>query len=221
MSKGTQWNCFSCLQIWIIMYIKTCQEQSMKSIDWGIWLFFILTGYQLSKNIPGRVVCPVETCDWDKRREFQNNHTSHLGQRLISSVNCFRSCRLCQTLSSKLNWTHDDPVTMKRMHQLWIATLLLALIQNFQTNAYISDEEEEETSLELVFIVSSWILKAWKQHIICWKTKFQLVLCCLLQVFRHGERVPETNEQFPKDEYSIDYFKPLTYGQITKVSIFF
>lgn len=42
----------------------------------------------------------------------------------------------------------------------------------------------------------------------------------LFKIFRHGERVPETNEQFPKDEYTIDYFKPLTYGQITKVSIF-
>lgn len=39
-------------------------------------------------------------------------------------------------------------------------------------------------------------------------------------MFRHGERVPETNELYPTDEYSIEYFHPMTYGQVTNVSIY-
>lgn len=36
-------------------------------------------------------------------------------------------------------------------------------------------------------------------------------------MFRHGERVPETNEQFPTDIYNnISKFWPMTYGEITK-----
>lgn len=87
----------------------------------------------------------------------------------------------------------------------------LLIIQNIQSGFCTVIPNTNETSIELVFIVST--------NVAFLGLDLKYEYGHLLQVFRHGERVPETNELFPNDQYSIEHFYPLTYGQVTKVSL--